>query len=256
MEYIFISPHLDDVSFSCGGIVHQLSKSGNKVQIWTIFAGDPPSAHYPDFASSLHHRWKLTRDIVKVRRNEDLASCEILGANAVHFSYPDCIYRIFENNQPVIQKETDLYQEVLGNQRLLINEISNQLKSATQPDHILVAPLSIGNHIDHRIVNKSVNKVENDLIYYYTDYPYNLKSDVPILSKIPENYIQKSFTLAYEDIVAWQNAVSAYHSQISTFWADENHMVKEIMNYAMEDGGNHLWIPAIKSIKNTNKIEN
>lgn len=245
MEYIFISPHLDDVSLSCGGIVHQLSKNGNRVQIWTIFAGDPPSIDYPDFAISLHQRWELDQDIVKICRIEDLTSCKILGAGAFHFQLPDCIYRKFGDGQPVVQEESDLYQKISGNQRLLVNEISQELSLKLEPGQILVAPLSIGNHLDHQIVNKSVNLLKNREIYYYTDYPYNLTSNVEIKTMIPENYIQKSFNLANEDINAWHKSVSAYRSQISTFWADTNQMAQKIINYAKEDGGNHLWVPSI-----------
>lgn len=256
MEYIFISPHLDDVSLSCGGIVHQLSKIGNRVQIWTIFAGDPPSSDYPDFAISLHQRWKLDQDIVKIRRTEDVTSCEILGAGIFHFQYPDCIYRNFGDGQPVVQKEEDLYQEILGNQRLLVNEISRELSQKLEPGQILVVPLSIGHHLDHQIVNKSVHLLKNEIIYYYTDYPYSLNSNVEIKTLIPKNYIQKSFDLANDDINAWHKSVSVYRSQISTFWSDANRMVQEIINYAMEDGGNHLWVPSFSRKVHTYKIEN
>ena len=245
MEYIFISPHLDDISLSCGGIVHQLTKNGDQVQIWTIFAGDPPSSDYPDFALSLHKRWKLDRDIVKNRRSEDIASCEILGAITRHFQYPDCIYRKFGNGQPVVQKEADLYRKISGNQRFLVDKITLELSQKLEHGQILVAPLSIGNHLDHRIVKKSVDKLKNQTIYYYTDYPYNLTSDVAIQTMIPSNYIKKSFNLENDDIIAWHNSVSAYQSQISTFWSGVNEMKQKIINYAKEDGGNHLWVPSI-----------
>ena len=245
MEYIFISPHLDDISLSCGGIVHQLTKYGDRVQIWTIFAGDPPSSDYPDFALSLHKRWKLDQDIVKIRRIEDLISCEMLGAIACHFQYSDCIYRKFKDGQPVVQKESDLYRKISGNQRLLVNKISRELNQKLEYGQILVAPLSIGNHLDHQIVKKSVGLLKNKTIYYYTDYPYNLTSDVVIQTMIPENYIRKSFTLENDDIIAWHKSVSAYRSQISTFWSDVNEMEQKIINYAMDDGGSHLWIPSI-----------
>jgi len=53
MNWIYISPHLDDVAFSSGGLVWEQSNAGEQVGIWTIFAGDPPVGPLSDFAEKL-----------------------------------------------------------------------------------------------------------------------------------------------------------------------------------------------------------
>jgi len=56
--HLFLSPHLDDAVYSCGGTIHQLTSQGTPVQILTFMAGDPPTP-LPDtpITRDLHRRW-------------------------------------------------------------------------------------------------------------------------------------------------------------------------------------------------------
>ena len=47
--HLFISPHLDDVVLSCGGYIHRLTTSGEKVVIVTVIAADVPAGR-PSFS--------------------------------------------------------------------------------------------------------------------------------------------------------------------------------------------------------------
>ncbi len=85
MEWIYLSPHLDDIALSCGGLVWEQVHSGSQVSIWTICAGDPPSQAYSDFARSFHERWGTGVWAVATRRAEDIVSCARLGAAHRHF---------------------------------------------------------------------------------------------------------------------------------------------------------------------------
>jgi len=105
MRYIFLSPHLDDISLSCGGIVNHLHNKGVDVEIWSFFAGIPKFITLTPFAQSLHDRWNLSIDAPGVRREEDINACKVLGATNKHFDYLDCIYRMDEQGKPIIRKE-------------------------------------------------------------------------------------------------------------------------------------------------------
>ena len=93
MQWIYISPHLDDVALSCGGRVWEQAQEGDHASIWTICAGDPPQGPLSPFAQSLHDRWETGREAIAQRREEDILSCRQLGASYRHFDVPDCIYR-------------------------------------------------------------------------------------------------------------------------------------------------------------------
>ncbi len=40
-HWIFLSPHLDDVALSCGGLVLDLAQQGFVVDNWTLMGGYP-----------------------------------------------------------------------------------------------------------------------------------------------------------------------------------------------------------------------
>ena len=93
-DHIYLSPHLDDAVLSCGGRIWQQARAGGRVLVVTVFASPPaPGAPLSPFARSLHARWGHPAGAVARRQEEDRAAVAILGAQAVHWPYADCIYR-------------------------------------------------------------------------------------------------------------------------------------------------------------------
>ena len=88
MRWIYLSPHLDDIVLSCGGMVWQQVQAGDVVEIWTIFSGDAPPGPLAGFAQELHARWQTGPEASAVRRAERQKklpnlrqSAEICGQN-------------------------------------------------------------------------------------------------------------------------------------------------------------------------------
>jgi LmbE family N-acetylglucosaminyl deacetylase len=77
MDWIYLSPHLDDVVLSCGGLVWEQARQGERVEIWTICAGDPPPIPLSSFAASLHERWQ-TNNKRQSSAAEDKLACQRL----------------------------------------------------------------------------------------------------------------------------------------------------------------------------------
>lgn len=239
MRYIFLSPHLDDISFSCGGIVDYFSHEKIHVEIWSFFAGIPTTKEFTPFAQSLHDRWKLSENAPAARREEDIAACKILGANYKHFDYLDCIYRFDDKGKPIINKEEDLYQEIPSSQLSLVDEISDLIQSIISNQDIIIAPLTIGNHIDHRIINQSVKNLSNNNRLFYEDFPYVIKSEEN--EYYYQNLKELMFNLSHENIKKWYESIAAYKSQISTFWKSISRMKSEIQEFYAKGGGKCLW---------------
>ena len=91
---LYLSPHLDDAVLSCGGLIARQVQAGERALVLTVMAGDPQEDVENDYIHSLHERWALGRDAAAQRRAEDIAACAILGADPLHWSLPDCIYRL------------------------------------------------------------------------------------------------------------------------------------------------------------------
>lgn len=241
MHYIFFSPHLDDVALSCGGIVHSLIRQGNSALIWTIFAGDSPEDNFFPFAQSLHDRWQLSTDPIKIRRLEDENAMQELGVEFLHSDFADCIYRKNADGSALVNKEGDLYQEISGNQTEIVASLIHKAKNILSPMDIVVGPLGIGNHIDHRITRKMLEKLEFPRKMYYPDYPYVARNSSDLARYLPPESKLCKYDLDSQDITAWKRSIATYRSQISTFWESAEKMEENIDSYILQGGGDSLW---------------
>ena len=241
-KYIYLSPHLDDAVLSCGAIIWDMVRRRQSVEIWTIFAGDPPSEELSPFAREIHERWQTGAQAPAARRDEDSLACERLNVPYIHFPYLDCIYRTYPDTHfPVIERNEDLFQFPLPAGEIpLIAEITGRLQKTLPADAKLVLPLGIGNHIDHQIVRRAGEALEKPLLYY-ADFPYSADHADEITAALPERVRQNRFPLSNLALASWQYAAEAYTSQISTFWNSLSEMYGKINEYAHSTVGNSLW---------------
>jgi len=242
LHYIFISPHLDDAILSCGGIIHSLNSSGQNVEIWTVFAGKPKNFLFNDFTKSLHQRWALDDQFAITNRlKEDKTACKILGVKAKYFRFLDCIYRFDENGKHLVNKEEDLFQDVKGNQIQLIKKITKSILEKLSGDAILISPFAIGKHIDHQIVKMALQNDKIKNLMFYADFPYVVKESAIYDPSMLNNLAEVNIFLKEIDLEKWKLSVSAYRSQISTFWNGNREMFQKIDDYVSSGGGKKLW---------------
>jgi len=263
MHWIYLSPHFDDIALSCGGLAWEQTHSGDRVEIWTVCAGDPPHRPLSPFAQELHARWQTGPEAVADRRQEDSQAALILGAAYRYFDWPDCIYRFhIESEEPVISGEYDLFHA--APEENVVSDLATQLKKIVPQGANLVSPMALGNHIDHQLTRMAAESTGMPLIYY-ADYPYIL--NLPdVLKKMEQSYLNRSgkkkgdspamppdgnadlsktwartpAVLSSDALKAWQASIAAYRSQISTFWKGLSEMEMAVRNY-WAGGGGRLW---------------
>jgi LmbE family N-acetylglucosaminyl deacetylase len=249
MEWIYFSPHLDDVSLSCGGLIWEQRQAGIAVSIWTICAGDPPAGPLSTFAESLHERWQTGGQAVRKRRQEDVASCAELGATYRHLPIADCIYRRGPaSGEALYASETALFSQPNPGEAGLIDELCSRLSESLPERAMLVCPLGLGGHVDHRLTRMVVEKMIRGEsragweLLYYADYPY-ARTETQKLAELQQSLAWKMHLhpITEAGMLAWQRAVAAYASQISTFWQNLDKMVEDLRAYAQAAGGVCLW---------------
>ncbi len=242
MAWIYLSPHLDDVVLSCGGWVWEQIQRGEPVEIWTICAGDPPSQPLTPYAEMLHQRWQTGPEADRLRREEDAAACHSLGAHFRHFPIPDCIYRLRpETGHPLVASDADLFDPLNLPEASLVAELASLLRDGLPPQAVLVSPLTLGGHIDHRLVRQAAGQLRPDGagLLFYADFPY-VQQDPSALQQYAGGLEPVAGDISPAGLAAWQGAVAAYTSQISSFWSSLEEMRARLEAYWLQGGG-RLW---------------
>lgn len=242
-EHIYLSPHLDDAVLSCGGTIYTQTRRGARVLVVSIFAGSPPDDSLTAFARELKERWGASDDPLAMRRQEDLAALEILGAAALHLDFLDCVYRqdartgqpyyptvehIFASLHPA---EAELHHQIL-------EALLAQLGKLGQA--VVYAPLSAGHHVDHLLVRRMAHLLleRGHQVRFYEDYPYagDAQAVSAALAETEERWRAQPFYFDEEAMQAKEKAATCYRSQISTFWADANEMCQALRAQALHVG--------------------
>ncbi|MCS6826581.1 MAG: PIG-L family deacetylase [Caldilinea sp.] len=240
---IYLSPHLDDVALSCGGQIAQRTRSGQRVLIVTVMAGDPMENADNAYIRSLHERWGLGRDAAAQRRAEDIAACAVLGADFLHWPLPDCIYRLHpEDGRPLYVSDEDIFGDVHPAEQPLIEQIVARLR--TLPEHgRCYAPLTVGHHVDHLLVAEAAQRAFGNALYFYEDYPYAQQPGKlsATLATTPMQWTPIVVSLTEADLVVKIEAISAFRSQLSTFFTDRGDLERRVRDYAASVGGERLW---------------
>jgi LmbE family N-acetylglucosaminyl deacetylase len=162
---------------------------------------------------------------------------------------PDCIYRRGDDSREAIYtSEAALFGQLSAEESALVDRLCAELLEQLPAQAVLVCPLTLGGHVDHRLTRLVVEKVTQakqdggwDLCYY-ADYPY-ARNEVQTLIDMQQSPVWKMqvFPVTAGGLLAWQRSVQAYASQISTFWQDVDTMRADLLSYAIQSGGVCLW---------------
>jgi len=241
MDWIYLSPHFDDVALSCGGLIWEQIHAGDTVGIWTVCAGNPTSGSISPFAQSLHTRWQTGPSTVDQRKKEDLSSCRLLGATGYYLNFLDCIYRRHpETGAFLYASEAALNGTLHPGDSPMISALQTELHHAIPHGAILVSPLAIGNHVDHQLTRQALEGMGFPL-WYYADYPYVAQHESQLEQLLKAGWVSRVFPVSASALAAWQDSIAAHGSQISTFWANIDDMRRTIAEYLARNHGVCLW---------------
>ncbi|GAB4430700.1 MAG: PIG-L family deacetylase [Anaerolineae bacterium] len=242
-DTIYLAPHLDDAVLSCGGQIFEETQRGERVLVVTLMAGDPPSG-LSGYAESLHQRWQLAQNAAAARRREDEAACAVLGAEALHWDVPDCIYRADPSGAPLYLSDGDIFGPVHPADRPLVKLLATRL-AGLPPARRWVAPLTVGHHVDHQLTRQAAERAFGSRLLYYEDFPYVqtpgsldfLQHDAPNEGR----WAAEVVPLSEAALPAKVAAILAYNSQLSTFFTGRADLERQVYGYAATVGGERLW---------------
>src|SRR5215208_4717075 len=175
-RHLFLSPHYDDIPLSAGATVRLLADRGLAPQTLVVF-GSEPDRNRPlwTVGAAKHERWGLTaNEVVASRQAEEAAAAAVLGAQTRVLPFRDAIYR-----GDYYQSNGDLFGSPATAEASLPAAIAASLDLTDPPyDAIRVyAPLGVGKHVDHQIVQLAAQELaaRGWDVWFYEDIPYALK---------------------------------------------------------------------------------
>lgn len=232
-EWVFVSPHLDDVVLSCGGAVAKAARTGVPTVV-TVFAG-LPDGEASDFARFQHERWKLPDDnVVASRRDEDVRAIKALGENVSieWLDYLDAIYR-----DPGYASDEALFGQPLACDLRLAEQVYQHLRR--YPTSTYVLPLGVGNHVDHQIVREAGAMLLRDgsEVWTYAEIPYALdEASMAVALTHVDHHDPIQIRLDDDALERKLNAVGEYASQLPVLFRDRGDARDEIEAFARRQG--------------------
>ncbi len=239
---VYLSPHLDDAVFSCGGLIARQVAGDEPVTVLTLCAGDPPTGPLSTFAQALHARWHGAGLPVAARRAEDRMACGRLGASVLHLDISDAVYRRGPDGAILYPDEAAIFGPLRAADLATLDRAAARLGEVCRSAVRLYCPAAVGGHVDHRLTRLAAEQLGLKL-WYYQDLPYAARGGrVPADLPLPAG-TEAVVMLADEEIQAWAAAVGEYRSQLSTFWPDAQAVYPELIGFHTRAGGLPLLAP-------------
>ena len=227
---MYLSPHLDDAVFSCGGLIARQVAEGGAVTVLTLFAGDPPPGEVSPFAAGLHARWGEPTAPVASRRAEDRIACGRLGASVVHLGLPEAIYRKDPQGMSFYPDQASIFGPLVPSDQSTIDIAEGLLLPYLSREAALCCPAGYGGHVDHRLTRLAAERLGAPILFYM-DMPYAARGGaIPLDMGVPSGE-RLAQTLAEEEIEAWAVASFEYASQRSTFWSSYEDLLQELRQH-------------------------
>ncbi|TVR23566.1 MAG: PIG-L family deacetylase [Anaerolineaceae bacterium] len=236
MSQIFLSPHMDDTTLSCGAGIAQLQAAGVAVRVVNVMAGHPPDP-LPDspLVRELHQRWGAGAQPITIRRAEEARANALLGAEVIFMDIPDAIYRTAGGAALYTAGDAHLFGAVHPD-----DPAGEILKATAPPDAERVyVPAGVGGHVDHCLTRDwALRHLPASKLIFYEDYPYAAHQHAV---SIPSHDVAPRLRYVGErEFEIKCAAIACYASQISTFWRDIAHMRRDLRDYMTVVGGGQL----------------
>ncbi|GAC1378858.1 MAG: PIG-L family deacetylase [Ktedonobacteraceae bacterium] len=238
-RHIFLSPHFEDVVYSCGGTLAVQVSNGLRPLVITVFAGIPPQElEASPLALQIHREMGAGNQdaatIVTNRRKEDANALDYLHVDYLWLNYLDAIYRgdpaYYSQQQQLIGGEVDPGDMSIDTQ------LAQALVSLSErlPDTVWYAPLGVGRHVDHQLVTSAADRLiqRGANVKYYEDFPYILvegaleKRTQELGSALEPAYVEMSEMLATR-----MEAAAMYTSQTQLNFGNRAKMHKAMEDY-------------------------
>lgn len=236
---VFISPHPDDVAFSCFGSLINPPADPKEALVVTVF---------DESRFSFHHGLSA-REVTAIRRREDITFIARLGTGHKSLGLADSSLR-----HAAYQAEYNNFLSPRDDP--IFSTVKKTLESVLQPylgTCPIFIPLGIGSHLDHCIVREVVKEIVSQslvvhgshLLLYYEDLPYAAShSDYAIKNAALGVVSSEASSLLVDVDCGWDKKLAFVKGYVSQL---EESTIPSILKHAIRVGGGsrraeRLWV--------------
>ena len=212
MTALFVSPHLDDVAFSCSGTLAGIKRGGGRVVLATVFTRSVPNPAGFALACQIDKGLSPEVDYLAIRRHEDADFARELDVDRVEWlDLSEAPHRGYDSAPSLfagVRDDDEVAVAVVAKLGALIEQV--------EPDWIF-APQAIGNHADHLQVIRAILTRPDWLarIAWYRDLPYASKfPTAQAAPELPGNLVEVAFPLDPRDLAAKIAGSTRYATQV------------------------------------------
>ncbi|GMU65368.1 MAG: hypothetical protein AMXMBFR36_16420 [Acidobacteriota bacterium] len=242
-DLVVLSPHLDDGALSCGGRLAATTGRGGRALLVTVFAGDEPPEPANPLATRLREVWGLPAGgVVEARRAEDREAARRLGAAVAHWPFAEALYRMdASGTRPLYDSVEALYAPPAAADLEHIDTIAARI-AALPPAALLLAPLGVGGHVDHRLVRSAAERSGRE-VAFYEEFPYSEWKWFAVRRALerPRDWESESLPLPATLAEVKRDAILAYRSQVGALFRTEGRLGKQLRRHARRAGGERIW---------------
>ena len=231
---LFLSPHLDDVVFSCGGLAASLADAGWDTVLVTAFTRSVVPASGFALACQLDKGLPPDIDYMAQRRDEDREAAAILGfADMRWLDLLEAPHRGYDS-------APSLFGSVHDDDSILVELTARflALSAELQPDLVL-APQGLGNHVDHQqVIAAALRSFPAGRLAFYRDTPYAIRQ--PGAAALPSVPQGTPSTVPIANVLDRKVAAAqAYASQIGFQFGGPAPLAQALRAFAVQEGRDH-----------------
>jgi LmbE family N-acetylglucosaminyl deacetylase len=237
-QSIYLSPHFDDVVYSCSGNIALQARSGQRALVITIFAGIPPTElKLSSLALKMHGVMEGNMGptaLLTTRRKEDACAITHLRADYLWLDHLDAVYRgtpaYYKRRRSVLGRVHDYDTPTVEQVTQDLVALHKRLPGATW--HV---PLGIGYHVDHQIVFSAAQHFlrHGTKVICYEDFPYAARARA-LQKRLREvgKTIKPILVEISETLHLRQEAAEMYASQVRLNFGSKEAMHRRIRDYS------------------------
>lgn len=226
---LFLSPHLDDVAFSCAGTLAALRRNGWRTAVATVFTASVSDPSGFALACQLDKGLPPDIDYLALRRAEDAAFGRAVGADAIEWlGLPEAPHRGYDSAPALFAgvRPDDLVATEIAKSLVALDD---RFRPA-----LVFAPRGIGNHADHLQVIRAVLSLPALAARraWYRDLPYAARFPNAPGAHLPDGLIEVAVPLEPADLTAKLAGSACYTTQIGFQFGDEAVLRRQLGDFA------------------------